>query len=299
MRPLAHLAALLVALAAAPAAADLPNATRIAEAREQVSLRPADVDARLRLIELLVDARAPEEALSEIALLEALRPGGTRAAHQRARALIQLRRLDEAEAALDARLEVEPLDVSCRMLRAELREERGAVSEAAIDYEAVVAHAPDVGAYLGLARTLERLGDLDTARRRLEEGLHRTGGAVVLRARAYELARRIGAYDAAIGYVDEVLASHPAATGWRVMRAAALADAGRAGAARAELTRALADADARVARRASPLALQERGRVLLALGRHGEARRDLEQALRRAPRLVEARRLLASLEGAR
>ncbi len=286
-------------LLATPAAADLPSADRIAAARAELASRPADPLPHLRLLRLLVEGAAPAEALAEADSFCALHPEDTRVEEWRARALVALSRPDEAEAALDRRVAHEPLDAGALGLRAGLRAERGDYEGAALDWDAALARGPWVDAYLGRAHALARIGEVELARVGLAEGLRRTGGAAVLREEAVALARRTGAYDEALALIDTLLARHAAASRWRVLRAAVLHDAGREAEAHRELTRALADAEAQVRRRRTPLALLERGRALLALGRRDEARADLRQAALRAPALTDARRLLAAAEADR
>jgi hypothetical protein len=110
---------------------------------------------------------------------------------------------------------------------------------------------------------------------------------------AIDVARRQRRPDRALVHVDALIAASRVASRWRVLRAELLDETGRASEATAERRRALLEAERLVARRGAPIAFLERGRARLALGDRRGAREDLDRALRRAPQLVEARRLLA------
>ncbi|MGE3635596.1 MAG: tetratricopeptide repeat protein, partial [Sandaracinaceae bacterium] len=275
-----------------------PITDQVTRAYALVERSPAEPSLRLRLVERLLEAGRVDEAATEVGMLAALAPDAPTTRYAEARVLVARGEPDEAMRALDALLAT-TFDASAASLRGELREEAGDFDGALVDYEAALAVAPSIDLFLGRARMLERRGEPLLAQRGLEEGIEASGGSIVLRDHAVALARRSGRYDDALALIEPVVARTPSATYWRVLRAAVLADLGRAREARRELDQALALADAQVARRGSPLALQERARVLVELGRLDDARHDLTRALARAPSLIDARRLLAMAGGAR
>lgn len=286
-------AAAVIALVCSPVAhADATTDERVAALRARLAHAPADPSAHLALAAELARSDRAREALEELDVLEALHPRAPGAAAIRARALAELGHLEEAVVTLDEALRRgdEP---DLRWQRGRLLERLDRLAEAAVDYEAAVAGAPSLERHLVLGRALERLGALDRAARAYRDALSRFGGAAPVRVALARVEEARGRPREALVHVDALIAASRVAPRWLVRRAALLTALGRSREAAAALALAESHAERMVRRRRSALALLERGRVRLAQGRRAEAIRDLEQALRRAPRLTEARALLA------
>ncbi|MFK7987302.1 MAG: tetratricopeptide repeat protein [Sandaracinaceae bacterium] len=289
-------AALLSFLWAAPAHADLPLPERLARLDARLAVAPGDTDLHLERAELLLRAGREREALTELDLLDALRPDATRSDRMRARVLFESGLESDALALLS--LAITDHDaLASRRLRATFYSRLGRLEEALLDYDVVVRTAPDLETELARGRVLERLGRFDEAALSYETTLARTG-ATAARTALIAAERQRGAPQRALPHVDALIAASRVAPRWRVLRAEVLVAMGRDDSAREELDRALAEADRMVRRRASPLSLMERGRVHLARGERAAARADLQQAIRRAPRLREAQTLLIEAGGA-
>jgi tetratricopeptide (TPR) repeat protein len=287
-------ALLLVPIGAARSArADAPTERRVAALRARLDRLPADTTTRLDLADLLERAGRTDEALAELDFVDALAPDDPVAAATRARALVRAGRTGEALEVLDRLLERSEGLPAAHALRAELLEELGRLADALAEREAVLESAPTVQARLDHGRLLERLGRIGDAAASYERGVAAHDGASPLRMAAIDAHRRLGHPERALVHADALIAAAQVAPRWRVLKADLLDAMHRSVEARAERERALADAERMLARRRSPLALLERGRALLALGRTEEAARDLRQSLLRAPDQPEARVLLA------
>lgn len=286
-----YLVVLCCALAA-PALADEPAEERIAELRARLARAPSDADARLRLALALELSGRPAEALAELDVFDALHPDVRDDDLLRAQVLSDLRRDADAIAILDPLIDSSPT-LGAYWLRARVRERAGDRAGAIEDYDAALGHGDSIDVYAARGALLEREGRLDEAAAGYEAGLAAHGGAVVLREALIRVERRRGRLDRAIAHLDVIIGAARVAPRWRVERAELLAELGRASEAERERARALGDAERMLVRRASPSALVERARARIALGQHREAIADLELALRRAPQLAEARRLLA------
>ena len=272
------------------AAADLDLDLQAAALRARLTSSPTDLPSRLRLARVELEAGRPGEALAELAVLDAMAPGHTEDAVVRAQALLAN---DQAEAALlllEERLTlegpIEGLRLRARLLDAQDREE-----EALRDLEAIVLRGPSLDDELRRGRLLERLGRLREAALAYREGRGRHRDAAILRLAEIRTERAQGHPDRALALLEPLLGARAVAPRLRVLRGELLREAGQTQAAEEALERALRDAERMLARRPSAMALMERGRARLALGRAG-ALGDLEQALGRAPGLHEARRLL-------
>jgi tetratricopeptide (TPR) repeat protein len=179
--------------------------------------------------------------------------------------------------------------------RAGVRARAGRDDEAIGDFDAAIALGPDPDLYLDRTALLLGLGRLEEASRGLREGLERLSGAASLRLALLDVEVRAGHWTAALALADESIARAAIKTHAYLLRANILRAAGRGRDARADLERALVEADRDVNRRPTGLALHARALVLLAMGRTDEARRDLTSALTRSPRFTEARELLATI----
>ena len=100
----------------------------------------------------------------------------------------------------------------------------------------------------------------------------------------------------ALKIIDSALTRASVKTEWHLRRADVLAASGQPEKARAELERALVEANRILVKRPTGMHLFSRARVYLAMGRLDAAKRDLRVAVRKAPRFAEANELLRKLE---
>lgn len=292
MRYLPSAIALALWLLPAAALADPLLEARLASLDERIAASPTDVELLLRRAELRMRAAEPDAALADVRLVEAIAPGDPRA--PMLRGWIHFEQGDDAraEAALERYVARTGGTSFAYALLGRLHERNDRLEEALESYDAALERGDDLDVYVRRGRLLESLGRLREAVDGYEAGLAATG-AVVLRVALIDVETRRGRLDRALALVDEAMGRANNDGRWLLRRAAVLEAAGRGAEARRDRLAALAEADRRLARRPAPAALMERGRALIALGRWAEAVTDLEQALRRAPRLREASVLLA------
>lgn len=216
---------------------------------------------------------------------------------ERGLALTELGRDSEAEAELTKHLRESNPKASAYAQRAALRERGGRPVEAIRDYTAALALAADVEWYLRRGRLHESQGRLDDAAAGFREGLARCTGAVAIRLELLRLETTQGRFEIATQLIDEAIAQAEIKTDWLLRRAEVHTAAGNAQAAARDRDLALAEADRAVARRPTALRLLGRAKVLMAMGREDKATADLQAAMRKAPALVEAAELLATIQG--
>lgn len=192
---------------------------------------------------LLRDGRA-EEALPMLDRLGRL--AAPASAALRAEALLQLRRLEEAEGAADAALAEAREDAPLRRLRARIRLARGHLAGAAEDAAAAVMAAPgDLAGRLLLATALLGEGRHDEAIWFLGEAWRADPANPVLQARLGQAFLRAGRHAAAAELLAHCAAQVPSLPGLAALRAEAALLAGDvAGAerlARAALARGIVE----------------------------------------------------------
>lgn len=201
---------------------------------------------------------------------------------------------------LTSHLELHPHDASVRLGRARASSGLGHHARSLRDYDVLRAQAPCVPVYLERGALLERMGRPDAALANYQEGVRAAAGAVVLRQELVRLALAQRAHGVAREALAPMLERRDIhRTPWLLRLGEVEAMAGRpkaAGRARADAVR---EAERAVARRRSPLLLMWRARAYLSIGRTQDARRDLREVRRRAPRMMEAANLLGSLEPGR
>jgi len=287
-------ATLLCALALAatsPASADPPRVLGLAELDRAVLASPADVEQRLQRAEALRRSTRLNEALDDLRIAEALRPGDARITLIRARIAVDAERWPAARTLLDALLAQRGPHAEALRLRANVLQQTGDDDGALRDLAAAAALGDDVDTHLARAALLEAHGRLAEAADALAEGAFATGSAV-LYERLAELSLTLGRFDDALAHLDCARAEGPLDARHLLARARILEAAGRRDEARAARLQARDDADARLARRTTAFALAERGEAWLGLGEHARGVADLEAALALVPRLPAARRLL-------
>lgn len=283
------------------------------------ALAHKDAGPRLRALDHALE-RAPEDAGLLVERARLRRTSGAfegafadlRRAHEvaplRGEPWLEAARLDDARGDraralvdLAAALAAPVLGASARAealeLRAMIHEEAGRLDRARADLDAAVAVAPTPERVLARGRVDEARGDLEAAAGGYRDGIARLGAAVVLVRALVRVSRARGDLEVALAAVDAVMPGAKVKAEWRLERAALLAAAGDAGAARREREAAIAELDAIRGRRASELHRLLRARALVGLGRLEEARREVDAARERGARLDGFKTLDACLKG--
>lgn len=184
---------------------------------------------------------------------------------------------------------------SAYALLATLHERFDRIDDAVLAYDRALELRPDVQLYLSRGRLLTGVGRGAAAIEGLEEGVLALGGPAVLRRELITLYLAGHRPEPAIDHAAVLVASARAKSPWLLLRAEAYEQAGDHRRATVDREAALVDAERVLLRRASATALLARAQALHALGRDGEARSDLQQVVRRAPRNRQARALLHAL----
>jgi tetratricopeptide (TPR) repeat protein len=251
----------------------------------------------LRRAELLRRAGHPADAAADLRVVARLDPDNRPLKLERALVAIDRGQRRAARRDLDAFLATGDGTVLAHATRAQLRQHAGELADARADYDAALAIGPTPELYLQRADVDEADDDLDAASRGLAEGCAgTTSPPVVLLLRRLDVERRRERFDLALEVVDTMLRGAPHRAEWILERAEVLSALGRDGEALGERLRALALANAALARRGSANHRLARARVYLALGRPADALPDLRWVVAHAPALTEAPALLRRAE---
>ena len=213
-----------------------------------------------------------------------------------ARIFLRQDRPREAIAVLDSLIQASAPLADAYALRARAREEIEDLAGAIDDLGAALQLSERIDLYLHRGALLEQVNRFGEAEENYQDGVLATG-ATTLRRALIRIQRQNEHFREALREADVLVAQSRGASRFLVLRADVLQALGRHVEARRTRESALQEARQRFSERPSALALLERGRSLLALGRLQEAESDLEQALRRAPRMREAHGLLAEARG--
>jgi len=257
---------------------------------------PDDVELLLRRSALRLEEQNYAEALGDAARARELAPDDPAIDFHFGWLLYEAGAFSEALPHLTAFIDETGGSLRAFWLRARILEDAGELSSAAADYEAALRFGDTVDLYLELGRLLSN-GSLDQAAAVYRRALERTN-ATVARVALFDAEVALGRAEAALELVEGGLASSRVQTRWLLRRAVALELAGRLPEARESRLAALTEAERLVERRASCLALADRARAYLALGRHAEAADDLTIARARcadAPVVREVTALAAEV----
>jgi len=237
-----------------------------------------------------------DEALDDLQRAEGLDPQELRVAVERGFVFSAMGRDEEAEAELTRFLSKGQPMAGIHAERARIHARNGRVPLAIADYDSAIALRPDVGAYLERGRLQLQQGDLDGAAAGYRDGLKRFEAAVPLRLELIEIEKIRGNFDTAAGLIRDELERAPVKTDWQLELADVLDAAGRPDEALAVRNAALGEANQILQTRRSSIHVYTRAKVYAALGRVDDAKRDLERALAKSPRFVQAQELLTKLE---
>jgi tetratricopeptide (TPR) repeat protein len=290
---------LLALLAPGYAHAHEGASRELARLERRLAVAPGDVDLRLRRARLLRRRGELGAALTEARRVRRLAPRDPRARRELGLVYSSLGRGAAARRELDRYLSTGALDAEALRARARIAVARGRVRAALADYDRAVAVRSHPDLFLERGELLVRQGLLERAQRGYEEGLRAVGDSVVLRRALVSVLLGRRRFAEALGQVEHVLDGARLRAPLYLWRAEVREAAGDRGGARRDRERALGEATRALARRPSALHRLWRAKAYVALGRKREAAEELRAALRLAPRLREARRLLAALEGSR
>lgn len=203
---------------------------------------PQNPHLYLRRGELYRRSGNARAALDDYAQSEKLAPQLSEVHFLRARLYFETRTPELAELSLDRLLAQHPQHTEALLLRAEVRAQLGATTQAIADYNAVLARhtQPKPEHYLARAELQLAARRPDDSLAGLEEGLAKLGPLVVLHQRALEIEVQRKRWDAALARLDTLLAQAPRQEFWLVRRSEILWQAGRRAAARQSRQAALA-----------------------------------------------------------
>ena len=216
----------------------------------------------------------------------------------RALTLSALGRNKEAEAALDYFLQKEsdPKRVFALAERAHIRARTGQVELAIADLTSAIQLQPTIELYLNRGKLQESLGKLEDAAGGYHDGLAKLGDAILLKKGLVRVKIAQKQYGEALALIDEEVARSSVKTPWYLQKAEILAIMGQTGAARLAYEQALSEANRVLGKRQTAIHLLARAEVYHAMGRMEEAKRDLSEAVKKAPHFAEANDLLKKME---
>jgi tetratricopeptide (TPR) repeat protein len=290
------LAAAAALLVAGSAAGHAGLSAEIAALSQKIEQAPNDLALRLQRAALLRRQADLESAMADLRVVEHRAPDSRPLLLERALTRKALGNLRGALADLNRFLATGAPRSDALVARAELYELLGEPERARADYDAAVRRAATPELVMARGRLDEALGKLERAAKGYEEGLAKLGGAVVVRLALIRVERARNRFSRAAELVDGLIEASPAKADWLLLRAEIHAQAGQPARARRDRLRALAELDRAIATRPTPLKRLSRAKAYLALGRARDARNDLDLVVRQAPKLEEARALLAETE---
>lgn len=277
------------------AAAAHPGSSRaIAAISAEIERSPSD--ARLRLERAALHRRAGDlqAAMADLRVVEHVAPEARRLRLERALVRKALGNAAGALSDLDRFLASGPATAAALCARAELLEARGDAARARADYDAAIRLGATPELVLARGRIDESRGDLERAASGYEEGLRLLGGALTVRLALVRVERARSRWGRAAALVSELIEASAARADWLLLRAEIHDQAKQPARARSDRRRALAELDAAIAKRPTALKRLSRAKAYLALGRRAAAIAELERVVEQAPKLTEARALLAS-----
>jgi len=166
---------------------------------------------------------------------EKLDPGLAEVDLARGEMLSEMRRNDEAKAALDRFLKKQPQHPGGYVARARVHSHEGAHLAAAEDFATATMLVPDADPSLFLehARSLQQAGRVEDAIRVLDNAVTRRGMLVVLMQGALEIEEAAGMREQALSRLDKLIGASPRKERWLARKGALLETAGRKAEARA------------------------------------------------------------------
>ena len=195
--------------------------------RRALAIEPGLALARHNLGAVLTRLGQPEAALAE---LEQAERSGLRRPElhlARAQALQELGRLDEAEAALGAGLQLDAAHVDCQVALGQLRFMRGQADPFRQIRDATTAAGDDPRLCLAFGNLLRQAGFLEEAEHELRALLGRMGRVPEITAPLAIVVHTLGRYDEAVALASEAVAQRPDSAAMAQTLTGALLSAGR------------------------------------------------------------------------
>ena len=182
------------------------------------------------------------EALSDYDAAQKLDPSFDVVDFARGRMVLESGDAKSALPSLDRFLARHPDHADAHLARARALVKLDRAAESIADYDAAIAHAPNLTPDLfhERANMLAGLNRIDDALRGLDEGMSRLGVVVSLQTNAIDLEMRARRYDAALARLDTLLRQSARKESWLATRADILQKAGRMEEAQAARREALA-----------------------------------------------------------
>lgn len=238
------------------------------------------------------------ESLQDLDQAWLLDRGNRNVVLQRALTLSALGRDQAAESALTDLLQEgsDPNRIIALAERAHLRARTGQPQLAIADLTSAIQLQPTIELYLTRGQLQESLGNLAAAEAGYQEGLAELGDAVLLKKGLIRVQVDQGQLGKALALINQEAARSPDKIHWHLQRADILAKMGNSTASRQAYERALSETNRTMGKRSTAMQLVARARVLQAMGRVEDAKRDLREAVEQAPRFDEAKDLLRQLE---
>ena len=202
---------------------------QIAELTARIKLEPANAELLLRRGEAHRWHAEFGLALADIDAAARQQPGWVKVSLARASTFYAAGRAEEAMAAVQKFLMLEPAHADGLLLRARCHLRLGQPVDAAVDYSAAlrVFAAPSPDLFVERARLQASLGRLGEAVKGLDEGLARLGSAPALQQLAIDYERQQADFDEALARVEELIAQAPMKEPGLVLKAEVLEQAGR------------------------------------------------------------------------
>ncbi|MBI5763584.1 MAG: tetratricopeptide repeat protein [Planctomycetes bacterium] len=287
----------VVVISTTPAASAHPEpAVEIDRLTQQLAKEPKRIDLLLQRAHCNAEAGRAADAVSDLDAARQIDPRSRLVRLQRGLVLSQLNRATEAEAELTRYIADGGEDERAWIERARIRAHAGRMNEAVDDFSKALTTSNDLDAFLERGKLHEQAGRLDEAATGYRQGLDRMPRSLVLQLPLIRVETARGRYAAAIQLIDDALATAPVKTDWYLRRAEVHTAAGNEAAAGADLKSAMQEAERMVLAKRTALNLMARARVLAAMKKDEDARRDLQAVRDMAPQLDEARELLATIE---
>lgn len=199
----------------------------VAAFRQALAIDPRYALARHHLGTLLTQLGEPETALAELDLAAQAGLRRPELCHARAQVLVELGRLDDAEAALVEGLALAPGHVDAQTALGRLRFMRGESDPFRQMQAALSTRAPDPALRLALGNLLRQAGHLDAAEAQLRALLQESGRIPEVLASLATVVHTQGRYDEAVSLAREAAAARPEKASIAQTLAGALLSAGQ------------------------------------------------------------------------
>lgn len=240
------------------------------------------------------------ESLQDLEHAWLLAPQNRAVLFHRALTLSAMKRLQDAEAALNHFLqdESDPQRILALAERAHILAETGRITLAIADLTSAIQLYPTVQLYLERGRLQESIGNLEEAEQGYTDGLKLLGdNTFLLKDALIRVKNAQGQYNQSLNLVQAEASRSAVKTPWRLKEAEIYIAMGNTGASRLAYERALSEVNRILTKRRTAINLITRAKILNEMGRRNEAIQDLQEANQLAPSYREAQRLLLQWGG--